>query len=252
MTWLGPDVMVRGTPEGASCSSPRMASRTSATTARTRSTPPGHAAAAPRSDRSTISPYGPTWPGNAMVIGRNTAPTRALEALPRRHRGTPVDRRGRQRQFGACPNRGQRHDVDRRSRVLPLRCRGRGQPLLDPPDGSGAAHRPRRLLRAPRADRRARRLSSAARHLGFRRRSGASRKLGVHVPAHRTQAARKFVPRARYMGNSTCTWRATACRSTCAASSSRWGCGKAVRQWGSADGARHRHPQWMADDGRRR
>ena len=72
------------------------------------------------------------------------------------------------------------------------------------PDGSDAApaHRPRRLLRAPCADRRqAHRLPMRRRGLAVR--SGgatATARIDIETPSHRTQAARKFVAAADHLG----------------------------------------------------
>ena len=85
--------------------------------------------------------------------------SRALEALSRWHRRAPLDRRDRRGRVPAHERAcGQHHepDVDRRSRVLPVRCRRCGQSVLGEAGrlGANAAYRSRRLLRAPRADRR--------------------------------------------------------------------------------------------------
>jgi hypothetical protein len=94
-----------------------------------------------------------------MVIGRNTADPCTMEALQGRHRGSLVDRCARQRQLPkdvGDPRKRDEPHVDRRARLFPERRRGRGQSLLDPSGRQrhAAPYRPRRFLRAPRADRR--------------------------------------------------------------------------------------------------
>ena len=97
-------------------------------------------------------------PGRAAPGAEHWRP-RALEALPRRADGLPLDRR---RGDGQLPpaaelRRQQRRPaLDRRADLLPLRPRGARQPLLGRAQRRGppAAHPPRGLLRAQRSDRR--------------------------------------------------------------------------------------------------
>ena len=256
MTWLGPDVMVRGwTREGHILF---------VTT---------HGQPFFRNYRAfTLDPAGGM--PQMLPLGTGESPgvrprqcdgdrpqhrrSRALEALSRRHRRPLVDRRRGQRPVPPDERaRGQHHepDVDRRSRLLPLRRRRRRQPLLVQARRrrSAAPHRPRRLLRAPRANRR------HAHRLSMRRADLAA---SIRRPTT-TQRARHPRARASHAGGAqvraggrqsgrlrTCIRRATASRSTCAASSSRFGLWEgAVRQHGMPDGARHRH---RAVAGRRR
>ena len=85
--------------------------------------------------------------------------SRTLEALPRRYGGPLVDRRAGQ--WPVPPHdriEGEYHqsDVDRWPRLFPVGRGGRGQHLLVSAgrQGAAAAHRPRRFLRAARANRR--------------------------------------------------------------------------------------------------
>jgi tricorn protease len=75
-----------------------------------------------------------------------------------------------------------------------------------------------------------------------------TRRLEVRVPAHRTQAARRFVPAAEHLGEF-----AAHPQGHSVALDARGKCFTlplwegAVRQQGAADGVRHRHAQWLAD-----
>jgi tricorn protease len=75
-----------------------------------------------------------------------------------------------------------------------------------------------------------------------------TRKLDVRVPAHRTQAARRFVPAAEHLGEFALHPQghslALDARGKCYTLPLWEG---AVRQHGAADGVRHRHAQWLAD-----
>ena len=150
---------------------------------------------------------------------------------------------------------GQHHepDVDRRAHLLPVRRRGRGQPLLVPARRLRPAppHRPRRLLRAPRADRR------QAHRLPVRRaRSGCSTRRPDDARASRHPTCPRIARRRRA---SSCrpptTWRGfdvhPAGHSLAVDARGKlftfalWE--GAVRQHGVADGVRYRHGQWLAD-----
>ncbi|MCU0937709.1 MAG: S41 family peptidase [Burkholderiaceae bacterium] len=75
-----------------------------------------------------------------------------------------------------------------------------------------------------------------------------TRQLDVRVPAHRAQAARRFVPAAEHLGEF-----ALHPQGHSVALDARGKCYTlplwegAVRQHGAADGVRHRHAQWLAD-----
>jgi len=78
--------------------------------------------------------------------------------------------------------------------------------------------------------------------------SGGTRKLNVNVPAHRTQAARKFVSAGEYLGEFNVHPAGHSVALDVRGKLFTMGLWEgAVHQWGLADGARHRHPQWMAD-----
>ena len=256
MTWLGPDV--HGARLDArrprSCSSRRMASRSSATTARTRSTPrAGCRSSLPLGQVNHLA-FGP---GKAMVIGRNTADP----ARWKRYAAAPPGTCGSMPRAAAVPPhdgaRRQRHepDVDRRARLFPVRRRRRRQSLLDVvPDGSDLRrHTDHDDFYARHAQTDGTRIvyQCGADIWLFDPASDSTRKLDIDVPAHRTQAARKFVPApASTWADSACTLRATASRSTRAASCSRWRCGKA--RCASYGGGRRRAPSPWPVAGRRR
>ena len=131
MTWLGPDVMVRGfTPEGrilfvTTHGQPFFRNYR----AYTLDVAGGLPQLLPLGQVNHLA-YGPRQgDGDRPQHGRS----RAMEALPRRHRGTLVDRCRRQRRLPPhVRDPRQRHepDVDRRSRVLPHRRRRCRQSLL--------------------------------------------------------------------------------------------------------------------------
>ena len=142
-------------------------------------------------------------PGNAKVDRPQHRRSGALEALSRRHRRPSVDR-CRRRRHVSPDERAQRQphepDAGRRPRLFPVRCRRRRQSLLLPArwNRSAAAHRSRRLLRAPRADRwHAHRLSMRRRHLAVRPRERSHRacrhrgSVASHAGGAQVRAGRK-------------------------------------------------------------
>ena len=259
LTWLGPDVIVRGwTPDGQHRVrlDVRPAVLPQLSRVHARSCGRHAVAAAARAGQSSRV-------RSRQGVRHRTQHrrSRALEALSRRHRGTLVDRRDGQRRVSPHDRaRRQRHepDVDRRSRLLPLRRRRRRQPVFVPPGRlrPHAPHRPRRLLRAPRADRRqAHRLSVRRASSGSsipRRDSERTSRRAPAVASHAGRAqvrARRRLPRRR----STRIRRATASRSSRAASSFTFPLWEgAVRQHGDDAGgalsarpvARGRRQRW--------
>ncbi len=73
-------------------------------------------------------------------------------------------------------------------------------------------------------------------------------RLDVRVPAHRTQAARRFVPATEHLGEFALHPGGHSAAVDVRGKVFTFGLWEgAVRQWGAADGARYRHPQWLAD-----
>ncbi len=73
-------------------------------------------------------------------------------------------------------------------------------------------------------------------------------KIDVRVPAHRTQAARRFVPAAENLGEFALHPAGHSVAVDVRGKVFTFGLWEgAVRQWGAVDGARYRHPQWLAD-----
>src|SRR4029450_7530890 len=78
--------------------------------------------------------------------------------------------------------------------------------------------------------------------------TASARKLDVDVPAHRTQAARKFVSTGEFLGEFSVHPAGHSVALDVRGKIFTMGLWEgAVHQWGLPDGARHRHPQWMAD-----
>ena len=78
--------------------------------------------------------------------------------------------------------------------------------------------------------------------------SGQTRQVPIRVPAHRTQAARKFVPAADFLGGFDVHPAGHSLAVDVRGKLFTFGLWEgAVRQHGMPDGARHRHAQWMAD-----
>ena len=255
MTWLGPDVMVRGwTPEGrilfvTTHGQPFFRNYR----AFTLPVDGRHAGAPAATGRSTTWPTGPA---RRTVIGRNTADP----ARWKRYRGGTaghlwIDAEGRRDVPPHDRAAGQHHlpDVGRRPHLLPVRRRGRGQPLLLP------ARRHRISAGTPTTTtttRATRRPTARASSTSAAPSSGCSTR-----PPTARGASTSDVPCASHAGGAPVraggrTPRrlqraprpATAWRSTRAASSSRSRCGKArCSQHGAADGVRYRHGQWLAD-----
>ena len=186
MTWLGPDVMVRGfTPDGhilfvTTYGQPFFRNYRAYTLD-------------PAGGMPQLLPYGQVnhlafGPGNARLIGRNTADP----ARWKRYRGGTaghfwIDAAGTGTFRRMTRARGQSHqpDVGRRPDLLPVRCRRGRQPLFMPAGRlrCAPAYRPRRLLCAPRADRR------GAHRLSMRRRGLAVRSAERSYRAHRHRDA---------------------------------------------------------------
>ena len=239
MTWLGPDVMVRGwTRDGhilfvTTHGQPFFRNYRAFTLD-------------PAGGLPQLLPLGQVnhlafGPGNAKVIGRNTADP----ARWKRYRGgtaghlwIDAEGSGTFRRMTELARQHHEPDVDRRSRLLPDRRRGRGQSLFVQARRRrpAAAHRARRLLRAPRADRR------HAHRLSVRRAdSGASiRATDVDAAARHPRARASHAGGAQVRAPPPTTWAASPCirpatawRSTCAASSYTFGLWEgAVRQHG--------------------
>ncbi len=232
MTWLGPDVLVRGwTPDGrilfVTTHGQPFFRNYRAFTLRVDGGIAGNAAAGP--GQPPVVRTGQR-DGHRPQHGR----PRALEALSRRHRRAFVDRRIRQRDVSPDVEARRQHhepDVDRQARLFPVGFRRRGQSLLVPTRRLRPAppHGPRHLLRAQCADRRhAHRLSVRRRHLALRpgqQPHGARRRSTCRRIARRRRASSS--PRPTISAATTCIPRATAWPSTRAASSSRWRCGRA-------------------------
>ncbi len=73
-------------------------------------------------------------------------------------------------------------------------------------------------------------------------------KIDVRVPAHRTQAARRFVAAADNLGEFALHPAGHSVAVDVRGKIFTFGLWEgAVRQWGAVDGARYRHPQWLAD-----
>ena len=255
LTWLGPDTLVRGwTPQGhilfVSTYGQPFFRNHQAFSAR-----PGrrHAAAAGAWARSTTWPSAPA----ARASSAATPPTRragsATAAAPPGTCGSTPTGSGQFRRMSelrgnlSCPMW-----IGERIYFL-SDAEGVGNLYSCLPDGSDAAppHRPRRLLRAPRAERRpAHRLPMCGASCGCSTRPAATHHaLDIDVPSARTQAARRFVPADAHLGSARAApggpqrgaRRARqdlhACR-----------CGKArCASSGVADGVRYRHGQWLAD-----
>ncbi len=78
--------------------------------------------------------------------------------------------------------------------------------------------------------------------------SGEARQVPIRVPAHRTQAARKFVAAADFLGGFDVHPAGHSVAVDVRGKLFTFGLWDgAVRQHGMADGARHRHAQWLAD-----
>ena len=78
--------------------------------------------------------------------------------------------------------------------------------------------------------------------------SGVTQRLDIRVPAHRTQAARKFVAPADFLGGFAVHPTGHSLAVDVRGKLYSFGLWEgAVRQHGIPDGARHRHPQWLAD-----
>jgi tricorn protease len=78
--------------------------------------------------------------------------------------------------------------------------------------------------------------------------AGDARKVAVDVPAHRTQAARRFVGTGEYLGDFDVHPAGHSVALDVRGKLFTMGLWEgAAHQWGLPDGARHRHPQWMAD-----
>ena len=205
MTWLGPDVMVRGfTPDGrilfVTHPRPAVLPQLPRVHARSRRRHAGDAAAGPGEP-----------PGLRPRQGDGDRPQhrrpRALEALPRRHRRPPVDRRRRQRHVPPHDRARRQHhepDVDRRARVFPVGREGVGNLYSVPPG------RHRRQRHTDHDDFYARHAQTDGKRIVYQ--CGADiwlfdpatgdirARSPIRVPAHRTQAARKFVAAGDYLG----------------------------------------------------
>ena len=254
MTWLGPDVIVRGwTPEGhilfVTTLRPAVLPQLPRVHARPGRRHAAAAAAGPGESPGVRS-------GQRRVIGRNTADP----ARWKRYRGGTaghlwIDAEGTRNYRRMTELARQHHepDVDRRARLLPVRCRRRRQPLLVPAGRlrCAAPHRSRRLLCAPCADRRpAHRLSVRRRDLAVRsrRRSHRARRHRACRRIARRRRASSCPPPSHLGGIPRASRRAQRGASTRAASCSRFRCGKArCASTAPTDGVRYRHGQWLAD-----
>ena len=253
MTWLGPDVQVRGwTREGeilfvSTYGQPFFRNYRAFTL--------DPAGGMPKTARAGTGESLVRRSGQRESHRPQHRRSRALEALPRRHGRSSVDRRDRVRDVPADDRaRGQSHvpDVDRRARLLRLGCRRHRQSLLVPAGRvrraapHGITTTTTSATRRPTAS--ASSINAAPRSICSIRRTAARRAVAIEVPSHRTQAARKFVPAADHLGS----FQVHPAGHSLAVDAR----GKvfafplwegAVRQLG-ADGARYRLPQWL-DDG---
>ena len=230
MTWLGPDVMVRGfTPEGhilfvTTHGQPFFRNYRAHTLD-------------PAGGMPQLLPLGQVnhlafGPGKAMVIGRNTADP----ARWKRYRGGTAG----QLWIDATGNGEFRRMTELAGNITsPMWIGDRVYFLSDAegvgnlysvkPDGSAQTrHTDHDDFYARHAQTDGKRIvyQCGAQIFVFDPASDTTRQVPIRVPAHRTQAARKFVSAAENLGASSCTLPATASRWTCGASSSRSDCGK--------------------------
>ena len=255
MTWLGPDVMVRGwTPDGhilfvTTYGQPFFRNYRAFTLDPAGGMPqllplrPGQPPGVrPRQRAASSAATPPTRRAGSAIAA---APPATCGSTPRARGDVPPDDRAR----------GQHHepDVDRRAHLLPVRRRGRRQPLLVPARrqrtsaGTPTTTTTTRATRRPTASASS---TSAAPSSGCstRRRDRTRARRRSRSPSHRTQAARKFVPAAEHLGavhvHPAGHSLAVDARGKLFTFALWEG---AVRQHGAADGVRYRHGQWLAD-----
>ncbi len=252
MTWLGPDVMVRGfTPDGhilfvSTYGQPFFRNYRAFTLD-------------PAGGLPQVLPLGQVnhlayGPGKAKVIGRNTADP----ARWKRYRGGTaghlwIDASGSgtfRRMKELAGNITSPMWIGDRVYFL-SDSEGVGNLYSVKPDGTGLArHTDHDDYYARHAQTDGKRIvyQAGADVYVFDPSTNQSRKVDIRVPAHRTQAARKFVSTGEYLGGFAVHPAGHSLALDVRGKLFTMGLWEgAVRQLGTPDGARHRHAQWLAD-----